>query len=859
MYSGRTMNHRETQAWRPSRQASDQTRNQNNPPKQKVISSKIKFHQLHHMSPRKYPPYSPSLAHKYPHRNHFWPARMRDWNLFWGHSQPQGLVHIIHPSQTSNLSGNKHSENKVYIHFGNTSNRLTEKQHAIDGVAGLVDFIIWRFFPRLLCPVPNMTKPSNYSPKVSLPGEFIAAKKLPGEFTTNTTSSVMSAPVVVKLETGEKVKLLAPDKPSHRKPSPDSLCESSCKSIRTIPGKHHSRHTSSSSQTHVLKTVKGPEDGFNRIRMPGARESPDNEESSHMTGFFDALDPPAERSDVSSKEVSSNVQEVTEDADQGVTRAPVIGQSDVVEAPSEATRSNADPSISETSVPNPSGPQMLGEIPDPPIPDPPIPGPPIPDPPIPDPPIPDPPIPDQSPASRPFIEESIYPFDPLHVMELTNGSPGLDESSPGSNGSPGLVSPEAMISFSPEDVVEVQTRIQIKFTLSEIIQSEYAYIKSLSLLGNFLIEPLILKCSGLKLTCTPLLNMESGLKALREKHERFLARVSSENNIDQMAREMTDLVMESSYGTYAACAELLLFLVNRQVPPFESAYVNNLQTFLEWNQPGERRMDLSLSSLLQKPMGRIAKYRLFLGSLAKLCPEQTLVLEAMALVNDKLTEINDEIRSNKERQAVLESVAQWLDLSGTYVPVYQYYGLLNLLGKCTIMWLTYNRKGPSYIVSRESHLLVHDNHIIFADIKQQKPLFVLSFANCQFVSDPVNSDGGLYSDDPLSLKIVFEKDDCRYEVIVVSSTSDAHEAFMRSCENIPRSPLKYSALSDADCFIGPAVAQLDINVSCPNVLQTWRSTCYFGEIHHVSQRPSSFSFRTMGGIFRRGLSWQSHR
>ncbi|KAM9907270.1 hypothetical protein OXX79_001048 [Metschnikowia pulcherrima] len=452
----------------------------------------------------------------------------------------------------------------------------------------------------------------------------------------------------------------------------------------------------------------------------------------------------------------------------------------------------------------------------------------------------------------PKLPEELTQDDPEAHIET---SPGLLKSSAESNISQWLTSPQALISFSPGDMAEAQTRVQINYTISEVVQSEYAYVKSLSLLGNFFIEPLLMKCTGLKITCTPLLNMEVVIKSFRDKHERFLAHVSAEKDIDVLAREMTEVVSEPSYGRYAACAELLLYLVNVQTPPFVSSYIQNLQTFLERNQPGERRMDLSLSSLLQKPMGRIAKYRLFLGALAKLCPENGAISTAMARVNGRLAEINAEIHDNKERQGVLESVALWLDLTDVPVPVYQFYGLINLLGSCTVLYLVPTRRGTPEPVLKECNLLLHDNHVILADAKFSKPLFVLSFDNCQMVAEASDSVGGLYSEDPLASKIVFELGNCQYEVMLISRTQAGHEAILRACAEMSPEPLEYDCLSDLDCYVGPSLAQFDLDLENSDALQGRSSTCYFRQVFRVDTNPAASRFNAMGRFFR-GFSRQ---
>ncbi|KAM9925317.1 hypothetical protein OXX80_010947 [Metschnikowia pulcherrima] len=809
-------------------------------------------------------------------------------------------------------------------------------------------------------------------------GKYTTKLTLPGEFIPRSTSPVRNKPVVVRLSSGERVKLLAPDKAPSRNRTSSNPWDSACRSIKTIPGTSHSLDAGFGYERRARSVIRVPDSPKEAAsEKPAQAVSPIKK----MTGSYDALSlhesiPGAESSSVvhtqtkgisetskspdqengvpelekteskyavngtepeeaedlescnialpktipSPKAIGLESKALASDSNDEINRdrsnsgAISIAKSNFSFMPSPAGKNNSPHQIrtrtlSESPL-RPDFAQPLNNIAhesesnlnvgDPLPADADVSG-------VAEPPesLPEDQVPPQSelPANAesprmnhdlespqmnlsldlespidtppagidilrdldlssnldlirdyepPKLPEELTQDDPKVHIET---SPGLLKSSAESNISQWLTSPQALISFSPGDMAEAQTRVQINYTISEVVQSEYAYVKSLSLLGNFFIEPLLMKCTGLKITCTPLLNMEVVIKSFRDKHERFLAHVSAEKDIDVLAREMTEVVSEPSYGRYAACAELLLYLVNVQTPPFVSSYIQNLQTFLERNQPGERRMDLSLSSLLQKPMGRIAKYRLFLGALAKLCPENGAISTAMARVNGRLAEINAEIHENKERQGVLESVALWLDLTDVPVPVYQFYGLINLLGSCTVLYLVPTRRGTPEPVLKECNLLLHDNHVILADAKFSKPLFVLSFDNCQMVAEASDSVGGLYSDDPLASKIVFELGNCQYEVMLISSTQAGHEAILRACAEMSPEPLEYDCLSDLDCYVGPSLAQFDLDLENSDALQGRSSTCYFRQVFRVDTNPAASRFNAMGRFFR-GFSRQ---
>lgn len=463
------------------------------------------------------------------------------------------------------------------------------------------------------------------------------------------------------------------------------------------------------------------------------------------------------------------------------------------------------------------------------------------------------------PASTPATGSSAASASPPALSKDSQTKPashGSETSAKSSVGSSDLWldSPHPRASFSPKALLGLETRLQIDFILAELIQSEYAFVKSLVLLSNYYIEPLLLRCSVLRLTCSPLINMAKHIGQLKASHEQFLTEVCQERTLDAHASGITALLQRSPYGEYSAHAELLLVLVAHQVAPFDLCFVGKLQGFLERTQPDELRMDLSFVLLLQKPVGRIAKYPLFLSALAKLCPGSDAVAGAGTSVAELLTEINQQICSNETRQHSLEQLNSCHDFSMTGCLRAEFFGLINHQSQCEVHWMACGRHGLLGIVRRMCQVMVHDFHVTIVDSKNRSVLYMLPFRCTQFISEGNNCEGGLYSARATAAKLVFATNHCHYELLIVGQTPAVHVKFVEACVNIPRQAPEFRAGCDADCYVGPDLARFDINIAVAGVFEANKAYCYFRQTSRISSRPG-LRLRPSPRFARLGYLW----
>lgn len=410
------------------------------------------------------------------------------------------------------------------------------------------------------------------------------------------------------------------------------------------------------------------------------------------------------------------------------------------------------------------------------------------------------------------------------------------------------VSPAALVSFSP-DALQAERHSAVASTVAELVQSEYVYVKSLELLAKFFLEPLVVRCAWLRLTCTPLLHMGQMVDALRARHEAFLGEAS--RGSEALVAGIAAVLAEPAYGEYPTGAELLRALVQHQVPPFELLYVRSLQGFLEQSQPGDWRMDLSLVLLMQKPMGRIAKYRLFLQALARVEPDNARVLDAVAPVSRKLALINDAIAENDSRLRALREYGASLNYARLGVHHIEYFGCIRHVGRCAVLWMAADRRGAMAVSSRVARVAVHDRHVVVADNAALSVLFVVPQPNCRFVADCASSDGGLYSDDRMTCKLVFAVGHSMYEVMLVTKSEEAHASLAASLQPFAGTLVAYAQTSDGDAFVGPDVARYDLDLADQQEFQRWKHSCYFREVYQVSEAVQTLKLRGMGTLLRK--------
>lgn len=289
-------------------------------------------------------------------------------------------------------------------------------------------------------------------------------------------------------------------------------------------------------------------------------------------------------------------------------------------------------------------------------------------------------------------------------------------------------SPEAFYSFSPRDLREKQRATHLNHTIRELIHSEELFCNSLGTLERYFIEPLYLRCIATGLECSPLLNLKSNISNLLARHMRFYKAILKNSSPKNCAQKILTLFEVEALCQHEVHARLTLKLIELQVPPFESKYIQQMQNFLESNQPRDRNIDLSILLLLQIPLSRIGKYKIFLSNFQKLCAEEP----QYQLINKKLGEIliviDDTINKHRTYEIDFEvlNCATNFNKTGLYI---EFYGLAKQSIDCNSMILSVEGKiiwkcGACRVILFQLHFLVYD-------LFKKQTMVIIPYRSCK--------------------------------------------------------------------------------------------------------------------------------
>lgn len=415
-------------------------------------------------------------------------------------------------------------------------------------------------------------------------------------------------------------------------------------------------------------------------------------------------------------------------------------------------------------------------------------------------------------------EESFEESASHETNAKTLGDVALDniavEAASSKSGFSDCISPVPLTSFSPRDKLAAARAINLTHTLHELVQTEDGFVKSMRLLLSFVIEPSLLRCQHLRITCTPLIELEKGIHIILATHEAFLENLCVKID-DAVLAVFSNL---KAYVDYSSAVDIVLLLFKKRTVPFQSGFVQSLQRFLENYQPKQRNMDLSLLLLLQKPMARIGKYQLFLLALVKLDPHYGGALQK---VKDSLTEINYLLAANVTKLQALTAVNAHTNYSVTVGKCAHFCGLMEYTGQCTAFWITTEFEVNSNPVG----LVLYKNHLVTTH-KGKIVLFV-PFSACQFMLDANGVTGGLCANTRTLTKVIFEKDGCQYEMMFIFLDSE-HQKFVEACKDAPTKPLGYP--NSSDCHILPKLGVYDLDLNDNAVFELRHSLCYFKQL-----------------------------
>lgn len=412
-----------------------------------------------------------------------------------------------------------------------------------------------------------------------------------------------------------------------------------------------------------------------------------------------------------------------------------------------------------------------------------------------------------------------------------------------------IQSPFPLFSYSPRD--KSINKVRLQSVLEELFQTERTYIVSLQLFHNNYVL-LLLQLSGREVPI-PIIWINTYLEELSSHHSKFLKLgeevVMTSNSMNELVQKVSHLlgnfaINVNLYTEYCNLSSDVLRLVDNGTNNFtlNTIWIKGWETYLEATQPADSRMDLSFMSLIQKPISRIGKYRLILESLMKYSDDQSIEIHLKKMKRD-LERVNNFAQIENKLNTFLKN---GFNTSS--------YGKALLIGSINVVWIEESCKSCS------CGAFLFKSHIVFLDLKTKRyeTVFVLPLSKVQ-IQEIDQFEGGLFSNYPFLIKLLFEDIDSHYEVLLVFLTNDEYRVwqdYLTTLINFVNGPCKMKFEVDEIKYLFKCPERLNRYDICLRQSKH-KDTCYFRELKPITIQANFFVFScNQSNLF---LSTNSHR
>lgn len=317
-----------------------------------------------------------------------------------------------------------------------------------------------------------------------------------------------------------------------------------------------------------------------------------------------------------------------------------------------------------------------------------------------------------------------------------------------------------------------------KNLIQEIIDTEESYISCLKMLSGIYLDSILNKGNN-GIPIKLLLDYTNLLIDLHEDFLNDLMKLFLNSNILQTSSKMSLLVAELInrksisiyiYQEYYSLLDLVLKLINFNIDDPEFGLINLIngyQNFLEASSL--ENLDLSLISLIYKPIQRISKYKLFLENLLKLNSnsiEYKSINDCLIKVDYSIKEINRYGLQEKIKSNLLFKFLNFNEFNLKF-PV-EYLGLPLLLGSLNVVYVT----NKSIIKSVNYGAFLFKTHLILADVTTNKNkfdvIFLIPLSVSKIILNDEDNSGGLLTNYQNSFKILFEYKFKKIELLLLN-------------------------------------------------------------------------------------------
>lgn len=367
-----------------------------------------------------------------------------------------------------------------------------------------------------------------------------------------------------------------------------------------------------------------------------------------------------------------------------------------------------------------------------------------------------------------------------------------------------IVSPQPYCSYSPQDQTRIAIQKNLKLAMEEIKRTESQYLSNLKTLKRDYFEKLIEDINlEVPVPIKIVYNILAELIQYHDKMTKLFERVDDINILKQ-CEDYCSIIAENGinlfwYKWYCSQHQIIQELYHefsQQSDGLKSQsnwrqfvfriWFTGWQKFFESQQGVGLKKDFSLMSLLQRPIDRITKYRLFVETICKNCTklghETTNIQISFARICNQLNQIN----RNTEDRGIHKDLFELIDFNTiTYHEMqidFQFFGIPYLFGTC---WAVYveNKvpKGHNLpILLFKSHLILIE-YCGYSKRRKFEPKFVIPVIKCHLDLESTTSSYGLHTTYPHCLKLLFEIGLCNYELLLCWLTKSDYDIW---CEEL---------------------------------------------------------------------------
>ena len=397
---------------------------------------------------------------------------------------------------------------------------------------------------------------------------------------------------------------------------------------------------------------------------------------------------------------------------------------------------------------------------------------------------------------------------------------------PGTELTTDYTSPVPNLSFSPYDKTLKTERQQLHYLMEELVVSEENYVTNLKVLGNYYLDTF-----KIRQLCRPypIVELQATVKSLIDSHSMLAKHLrncfsSTSGNGEERLVKMSHMVCSYGIETAWYSKYIELFHYIRDLLEANPLWFRSWESYLRLIQ--HKRSDLSFMSLMQKPLARIARYKLYIEAFICHTTKKREDLKRAYERCLKLLQIVNEISISSEEYSkarMLNNICDFLSISRSIKVCLQFFGTCLFADSSQVIW-----KSQKKFINRVYGVFLYKHHLVLSEVghmwsRKMKVRFVIPLKGSKFYPSPVDTSGGIFSKYEFSSKLDFTDKERRYEILFVAANCWEHATW---CQHFTTQD--HEDGSSSMFKVPPQITPVDVTTKL--LAEEDRTNCYFNEL-----------------------------